>query len=53
MVCDIQGVGYQYTDPTIITPDRQFGGADLGPRGFDNFFRTHKCNAICKELKLC
>jgi hypothetical protein len=33
MVCDIQGVGYRYTGPTIISLSKRFGKADLGVQG--------------------
>jgi cold shock CspA family protein len=52
MVVDIQGVGDWYTDPQIHSRDRRFGSADLGPRGFLDFLRTHKCNHICLGLNL-
>mmetsp|Transcript_31551 Transcript_31551/g.77754 ORF Transcript_31551/g.77754 Transcript_31551/m.77754 type:complete len:142 (-) Transcript_31551:682-1107(-) len=52
MVCDIQGVGYQYTDVTVCSDDRRFGKTDLGEAGFDGFFRTHRCNELCKRLNL-
>lgn len=53
LVCDIQGVRDAYTDPQIHSVDRKgFGKGNLGQRGIDKFLQTHRCNAICKYLKL-
>lgn len=53
LVVDVQGVNDQYTDPQVHTRDgRGFGKGNLGPRGIDKFLATHRCNAICKYLKL-
>jgi len=53
LICDIQGVGDIYTDPQIHSIDgRGYGKGNMGKRGFRKFFSTHKCNAICKFLKL-
>eukprot|EP00160_Parvularia_atlantis_P000788 Unigene10631_Nuclearia_a/m.32499 Unigene10631_Nuclearia_a/g.32499 ORF Unigene10631_Nuclearia_a/g.32499 Unigene10631_Nuclearia_a/m.32499 type:complete len:395 (+) Unigene10631_Nuclearia_a:209-1393(+) len=53
LVCDIQGVGDLYTDPQMHTINGVgFGKGNLGPRGFDKFLSTHRCNAICKYLRL-
>lgn len=52
MVCDIQGVGLNYTDVTVHTSDRRFGSTDLGELGFQKFFQSHKCNAACTALGL-
>eukprot|EP01012_Entosiphon_sulcatum_P043056 TRINITY_DN57222_c0_g1_i1.p1 TRINITY_DN57222_c0_g1~~TRINITY_DN57222_c0_g1_i1.p1 ORF type:complete len:264 (+),score=22.13 TRINITY_DN57222_c0_g1_i1:48-794(+) len=54
LVCDIQGVGDTYTDAQIHSADRagRFGPADLGPQGIAQFFRTHRCNALCQFFNL-
>ncbi|CAH1796293.1 unnamed protein product [Owenia fusiformis] len=53
MVVDIQGVGDVYTDPQIFTMHGEGDGrADWGPVGIAGFFLNHKCNAICRALKL-
>ena len=52
MVCDIQGVGFKYTDATVCSEDRRFGKTDLGEAGFAEFFRTHRCNTLCEALEL-
>lgn len=52
MVVDIQGSGYIYTDPQVHSMSREFGRADRGTSGFKDFFKTHKCNFICKGLNL-
>ena len=41
----ILGVGDLYTDPQIHTVDgKDYGEANLGPRGMALFFSSHKCN---------
>jgi hypothetical protein len=52
MVCDIQGVGVKYTDVTVHTQGRKFGSTDLGQKGFEHFFATHRCNGCCEMLGL-
>lgn len=53
LVCDIQGVNDRYTDPQIhCTDETAFGGGNLGTIGFRKFVETHKCNSICRFLKL-
>jgi len=55
LVSDLQGVGKVLTDPAIHTSDpERFKLADtnLGESGFKFFFSTHKCNNICRKLKL-
>lgn len=52
MVCDIQGVGYQYTDATVCSEERRFGSTDHGESGFEAFFMTHRCNELCEKLNL-
>jgi len=58
LICDIQGVADMYTDPQIHTvagdekSERPFGKGNLGQRGIDQFLKTHRCNPICRYLKL-
>ena len=58
LVCDLQGVltekGALLTDPSVhsATEDVHFGITDLLQSGIDAFFTTHKCNNVCKEMKL-
>lgn len=54
LICDIQGVSDCYTDPQChsIEQDGIGGKGNLGQRGIDRFLATHRCNAICRYLKL-
>nr|XP_033782640.1 transient receptor potential cation channel subfamily M member 6 isoform X3 [Geotrypetes seraphini] len=58
LVLDLQGVGENLTDPSVIKPeDRQsrgmvFGPANLGEDAIKNFIAKHRCNACCRKLKL-
>lgn len=53
IVVDIQGVGDMYTDPQIHTiAATDFGKGNLGMRGMKRFLETHRCNSICRYLKL-
>eukprot|EP01083_Nonionella_stella_P066821 176295_1 len=53
LICDIQGVGDLYTDPQMHSTDgKGFGKGNLGKRGFEEFLKSHRCNAICRYLKL-
>ena len=59
MVTDLQGFVYKQneyilTDPAIlcdVDKDR-FGSTNLGSNGIKAFFVNHRCNKICKMLKL-
>jgi hypothetical protein len=65
VVCDLQGIEvtgefslvtdeFLLTDPAIhcIDPLR-FGGTNIGIKGIDELFlANHRCNDICKKLKL-
>ena len=43
----------RYTDPVICSEaGGQFGKTDRGEVGITDFFRTHKCNALCNALNL-
>lgn len=54
VICDIQGVGDIYTDPQLHTTeeDEIIGSGNFGRRGIQKFLESHKCNAVCKYLKL-
>eukprot|EP01104_Vermistella_antarctica_P017758 TRINITY_DN6350_c0_g3_i1.p1 TRINITY_DN6350_c0_g3~~TRINITY_DN6350_c0_g3_i1.p1 ORF type:complete len:436 (+),score=91.23 TRINITY_DN6350_c0_g3_i1:361-1668(+) len=53
LVCDIQGVQDHYTDPQIHNRTGEgFGKGNLGEKGIRRFLSTHRCNAICKYLRL-
>lgn len=66
LLCDLQGVLNQegrspkfgLTDPAFCSNKQKslssqcFGGTDIGLKGVRAFFRTHKCNMVCKCLGL-
>ena len=55
LICDIQGVGGMYTDPQILSTAQaqtRFGDGDLGERGIQAFFRSHRCNDTCRAAGL-
>jgi len=53
LICDLQGVGDCWTDPQIHTTDgRGFGKGNAGLQGVRQFMKQHKCNHICRALKL-
>ncbi|XP_078540885.1 transient receptor potential cation channel subfamily M member 7-like isoform X2 [Lissotriton helveticus] len=58
LVLDLQGVGENLTDPSVIkagdTRSRGmvFGPANLGEDAIKNFRSMHLCNSCCRKLKL-
>ncbi|XP_040273004.1 transient receptor potential cation channel subfamily M member 6 isoform X2 [Bufo bufo] len=58
LVLDLQGVGENLTDPSVIKPeDKQsrgmvFGPANLGEDALTNYVSKHRCNSCCRKLKL-
>ncbi|XP_054842491.1 transient receptor potential cation channel subfamily M member 6 [Eublepharis macularius] len=58
LVLDLQGVGENLTDPSVIKPeDKQakgmaFGPANLGEEAIKNFISKHQCNSCCRKLRL-
>ena len=57
VICDLQGVKFRYrlklTDPAIHhTNILYYGSTNLGMKGILKFFQVHKCNDICRALKL-
>ena len=53
LICDLQGVGDCWTDPQIHTIDgRGYGKGNAGLQGVRQFMKQHKCNSICRALKL-
>ena len=60
IVCDIQGrhkfnkfakskSRFELTDPAICSRARRYGPTDLGEKGIDSFFASHKCNEFCQS----
>ncbi|KAJ7335551.1 hypothetical protein JRQ81_013492 [Phrynocephalus forsythii] len=58
LVLDLQGVGENLTDPSVIKPeDKQsrrmaFGPANLGKEAIKNFISKHRCNSCCRKFRL-
>ncbi|PKC16923.1 kinase-like protein [Rhizophagus irregularis] len=58
VVCDLQGIEvndkFLLTDPAIHCIDSlRFGRTNLGEKGINQLFlANHRCNDICKKLKL-
>ncbi|NXL88415.1 TRPM6 protein, partial [Alectura lathami] len=58
LVLDLQGVGENLTDPSVIKPEDKksgkmvFGPANLGEDAMRNFVTKHRCNSCCRRLKL-
>lgn len=53
LICDLQGVGNHWTDPQIHSADgRGYGKGNMGQRGIQAFLTNHRCNFMCKALKL-
>uniref|UniRef100_A0A8C8DVH4 non-specific serine/threonine protein kinase n=1 Tax=Oryzias sinensis TaxID=183150 RepID=A0A8C8DVH4_9TELE len=60
LVLDIQGVGEELTDPTVIMADDQSGGKgdllfgpdNLGVAAINGFLQKHTCNLCCHRLGL-
>ncbi|XP_067839182.1 transient receptor potential cation channel subfamily M member 6 isoform X2 [Heptranchias perlo] len=58
LVLDLQGVGENLTDPSVIKAEEKtsqemvFGPANLGEEAIRNFTVKHHCNTCCKKLKL-
>ncbi|KAJ1400126.1 kinase-like domain-containing protein [Ochromonadaceae sp. CCMP2298] len=47
------GAGFLLTDPAVhCTELLLFGSTNMGHRGFDRFFRTHRCNRHCAAMGL-
>ncbi|XP_056601424.1 transient receptor potential cation channel subfamily M member 6 [Triplophysa dalaica] len=59
LVLDLQGVGEDLTDPSLIrvndkslSGDMAFGPANLGDDAIQSFVVKHTCNSCCKKLGL-
>ncbi|XP_053573415.1 transient receptor potential cation channel subfamily M member 7 [Bombina bombina] len=58
LVLDLQGVGENLTDPSVIKSGEKrssemiFGPANLGDDAIKNFRTKHHCNSCCRKLKL-
>lgn len=58
IVCDLQGrykhnryqkskSRFELTDVAICSRNTRYGPTDLGEKGIDSFFNSHKCNQFC------
>eukprot|EP00947_MAST-08B_sp_MAST-8B-sp1_P003831 g3831.t1 len=52
LIVDLQGVGLCLTDPQLHSTAMRYGRADLGQKGIDAFFKTHRCGPTCRALGL-
>ena len=59
MITDCQGCfdaarnAFVLTDPAVHCVSLlAYGGTNMGAKGFERFFKTHRCNDICRALKL-
>ncbi|XP_023659018.1 transient receptor potential cation channel subfamily M member 6 isoform X1 [Paramormyrops kingsleyae] len=59
LVLDLQGVGVELTDPSVIRSedktapgDLVFGPANLGNDAIQSFIQNHACNSCCRKLQL-
>ncbi|KAL6465938.1 hypothetical protein MHYP_G00260710 [Metynnis hypsauchen] len=59
LVLDLQGVGVDLTDPSVIRADDKsssedlvFGPANLGEDAIQSFILKHTCNSCCRRLGL-
>jgi len=63
LICDLQGVYdsentfFRFTDPVIhyhdVKKDEQrghYGRTDMGQKGINNFFKSHRCNCLCDKV---
>ena len=58
LICDLEGVkstrGFQLSDPAIHNrrQPKKYGNTDKGFLGMKQFFKSHTCNSICREMGL-
>uniref|UniRef100_A0A8C7CLY0 non-specific serine/threonine protein kinase n=1 Tax=Oncorhynchus kisutch TaxID=8019 RepID=A0A8C7CLY0_ONCKI len=57
LVLDLQGVGSELTDPSVIraedkSDDMVFGPSNLGDAAIHTFVNKHTCNSCCENLGL-
>ena len=53
IIVDVQGDSKYFTDPAIHTREQKFPPElDRGLAGISEFLFMHKCNSICKSMKL-
>ena len=43
---------YVLTDPAVHCKTAHFGQTNLGDVGHEQFFDTHRCNAVCEKMGL-
>ena len=59
MITDCQGCfeaarnAFVLTDPAVHCVSLlAYGGTNMGAKGFERFFKTHRCNDICRAMNL-
>lgn len=60
MVTDCQGCynkqhnSFLLTDPAVHSEEAilQYGSTNMGRKGYERFFKSHQCNAVCVALRL-
>ncbi|CAD7965772.1 unnamed protein product [Amoebophrya sp. A25] len=52
IVVDIQGAEWSFTDPQLNSVPKEYGRADRGQRGMQEFLASHKCGNACRLLGL-
>ena len=59
MAVDCQGCfdaarnAFVLTDPAVHSVSLlAYGGTNMGKKGFERFFKTHRCNNVCRALNL-
>ena len=55
LVTNLRRIGSHFVDPTIHTKDDKrfsYSETNLSSEGIEMFFETHRCNDVCRRLRL-
>lgn len=52
VICDIQGVDNNFTDPQVHSESSGYGLGNQGREGIRKFLNSHTCNGVCLALGL-